>query len=107
MKRAATGGTYRGPVGLRRQKRTIRFVQLLLVLVALSLLAFSIYSFGAGEAWSQGVAGVLLTVVAGAAAGLLSDGRDVRIPTPARLDELAGRAERVAIERAEEGAGSS
>ncbi len=45
---------------------------------------------------------VLLAIAAalGAGAWLLADGRDVRIPTPARLEELAGRAERVAIDKA-------
>lgn len=100
MKRAVTGGTHRGPVALRRQKRTIRFVQVLLVLIAIGLAAFAGYSSRDGS-----LAQVLVTVVLGgvalAAAGALADGRDVRIPTPARLDELAGRAERAAIERAE------
>lgn len=44
-----------------------------------------------------GVAAVIALVVA----ALLGGRRGVRLPTPARLDELAGRAERVAVERAE------
>ena len=45
---------------------------------------------------------VLLVIAAalGVSAWLLADGRDVRVPTPARLEELAGRAERVAIDKA-------
>ena len=42
-----------------------------------------------------------------AAAGLLSDRGGVRMPTPARLEELAGRAEGAAITRAEEAAAES
>jgi uncharacterized protein YwlG (UPF0340 family) len=107
MKRAVTGGTYRGPVALRRQARTIRFVQVLLVLVAGGLMAFAGYSYAADQPIVQVVVIMILGGVAIGAAGALSDGRAVRVPIPARLEELAGRAERAAIERAEEAAGSS
>lgn len=99
MKRRVGGGTLRGPVGLRRQRRTIRFVQVLLVLVSGGLMMFAGYSFD--ESVTQAVVLVLLGGIAIGAAGLLADGRSVRIPIPARLDELAGRAERAAIDRAE------
>jgi hypothetical protein len=100
MKRAVTGGAHRGPVALRRQKRTIRFVQVLLVLVSGGLTAFAVSSWG--EERTQTVVVLLLAAIGLVAAWSLSDGLDVRIPAPARLDELAGRAERAAIDRAEE-----
>jgi hypothetical protein len=99
MKRAATGGAHRGPVAPGRQRRTIRFVQILLVVIALSLVGFGLYSF-ADRTPSQAIVLVIIGAVAAGAAYLLSDGPSVRVPTPARLDELAGRAERVAIEKA-------
>lgn len=99
MKRAATGGAHRGPVAPGRQRRTIRFVQILLVLIALSLIAFGVYSF-ANRTAAQAIVLSIIGVVAAGVAYLLSDGPSVRVPTPARLDELAGRAERVAIEKA-------
>lgn len=114
MKRGMAGGAYRGPVGLRRQKRTIRFVQVLLALGAIGVTIVAIAAWPDGGAPQPGTlaraAGiaqplVLLVVTGALAAGawLLADGRDVRIPTPARLEELAGRAERVAIDKAREG----
>lgn len=119
MKRAITGGAHRGPVAPTRQRRTIRFVQLLLVLTAAGLLAFAGYSYGRADGYEAGkrateidaprepsqVQTVVLVVLAAAsfgAASLLQGSTTVRIPTPARLDEFAGRAEQVAIERAEE-----
>jgi hypothetical protein len=101
MKRAVTGGAHRGPVALRRQKRTIRFVQLLLVLVSAGVTLFAISLRDEGD-WTQVVVLVVLSAIGLGAAWSLSDGRDVRIPSPARLDELAGRAERAAIDRAED-----
>ncbi len=74
-------------------------MQILLILIALSLLVFGVYSF-ADRTTSQGIVVVVTGAVAAGAAYLLSDGPSVRVPTPARLDELAGRAERVAIEKA-------
>lgn len=106
-----------------RQRRTIRFVQGLLVLAALSLIAFAGYSYGRVDGYDAGkraddlgaprppsvVQTVVLLAIGGIALGgaaLLQDGGSVRVPTPARLDELAGRAEATAIEKAEEIAGS-
>lgn len=99
MKRAATGGAHRGPVAPERQRRTIRFVQVLLMLIALGLLAFGVFSFAERTA-TQAIVLLVIGALAGGAAYLLSDGPSVRVPTPARLDELAGRAERVALEKA-------
>jgi hypothetical protein len=117
MKRAATGGTHRGPVAHSRQRRTIRFVQILLVLIAAGLLAFAGYSWGRADGFDEGrragdiggprKPGVTQTVVLavlglgalGAAFALGGPG-GVRIPTPARLEELSGRAEAAAIDRA-------
>ena len=107
-----------------RQRRTIRFIQLLLVATALALVAFAGYSFGRVHGYdagkragdldppkppSVGQSAVLIALgaIALGAAALLQDGSGVRVPTPARLDELAGRAERTAIEKAEEMAGSA
>lgn len=113
-----TGGTHRGPLGLRRQRRTIRFVQVLLVLTAAGLLLFAGYAWGRSSGYDAGarsgeidaprepsgmqtvvLAALGLTALGGAL--LLQGDGTVRIPTPARLEELAGRAERQAIERAE------
>ena len=114
-----TGGTHRGPLGLRRQRRTIRFVQILLVVTAAGLLLFAGYAWGRSSGYDagtrageidaprspSGVQTVVLSALGLAALGgalvLQGDGT-VKIPTPARLDELAGRAERQAIERAEQ-----
>ncbi|MCA1706061.1 MAG: hypothetical protein LC808_23500 [Actinobacteria bacterium] len=98
MKRAVTGGAHRGPVAPTRQRRTIRFVQLVLGLFSIGMIAFGVYAIGARDASQAGVLMVLGLVFAGAAY-LLSDGPSVRIPTPARLDELAGRAEQVALNK--------
>ena len=102
-----------------RQRRTIRFVQVLLVLIAAGLVAFAGYSYGRSDGYEagqrageidaprepSGTQTVVLVVLGAAAFGaalLLQDTSTVRVPTPAKLDELAGRAEKVAIERAEE-----
>ena len=113
------GGTHRGPLGLRRQRRTIRFVQIVLVLTAAGLLLFAGYAWGRTSGYDAGtqageidaprrpsgvqtfVLGILGLTALGGALLLQGDGT-VRIPTPARLDELAGRAELQAIERAEQ-----
>lgn len=121
MKRAALGGAHRGPVAPTRQRRTIRFVQAIFILFAVGLFVFAGYSFGratgyeaatrAGEidapaepSLAQGVVLVVLGGIALIGGMLLNAGGAVRIPTPARLDDLAGRAEAVALERAEEAA---
>lgn len=121
MKRTMGGGTHRGPLGLRRQRRTIRFIQILLVVTAAGLLLFAGYALGRSSGYDAGtrageidaprepsgvqtvVLGVLGLTALGGALMLQGDG-SVRIPTPARLDELAGRAEMTAIERAEHAA---
>lgn len=117
-----TGGTHRGPLGLRRQRRTIRFVQILLVLTAAGLLLFAGYAWGRSSGYEAGtragdidapgrpstVQTIVLSILGLGALGgalLLQGDGTVRIPTPARLDELAGRAEQQAIERAEQVAG--
>jgi len=94
-------------------------VQVLLVLTAAALMVFAGYSYGRADGYEAGQraggidaprepsrvqTAVLLVLGALAFAGatLLQENSTVRIPTPARLDELAGRAEQVAIDRAEE-----
>jgi hypothetical protein len=112
------GGSYRGPVGLLRQRRTIRFVQISLVIVAAAFLMYAGYSqgrvsgfeqgrransIGAPKAPSQSKSVVLVILGLGALlpAVLLQGQGGVRLPVPARLEELTGRAESSAIERAE------
>jgi hypothetical protein len=124
VKRGMTGGAHRGPVALRRQRRTIRLVQVLLVLGAAALLVFAGYSMGRGSGFDAArratalepprppsVVQTLVLAVLGlgalAAALSLQGAGGVRIPTPARLEELTGRAEAVAVERAERSAGES
>lgn len=124
MKRAALGGAHRGPVAPTRQRRTIRFIQLLLVLFAIGLFVFAGYSFGLEAGYRDGLRSgqidapsepslaqavilMILGAVALAGASLLGTGGTVRIPTPARLEDLAGRAESVALQRAEEAAGDT
>jgi hypothetical protein len=110
------GGAHRGPVGIQRQRRTLRFVQGLLVVIAAGLLLVAGYQWGRADADESGGDGspapsamqvvalaVLGTAAFGAAIALQGRG-GIRIPTPARLEELAGRAETVAIERAEQAA---
>ncbi len=116
MKRGMGGGSYRGPLGLRRQRRTIRFVQVLLVVIGLALATVALVSVGdvgdrpdpatlaATDSIARPIVLGSLALSAWFAAWLLADGRGVRIPTPARLDELAGRAEDAAIARAESAA---
>jgi hypothetical protein len=118
MKRSMGGGAHRGPVALARQRRTIRFVQLLLVLIAGGLMMLAGYSYGRHRGYADGlragdfdapkkpsiVQTLVLVTLGGAAigaAGLLGGPGGVRIPTPARLEELTGRAEDAAIARAE------
>jgi hypothetical protein len=106
MKRGMTGGSYRGPVALIRQRRAIRFVQALLVALGAGLMMYSGYSLGRSSAgtaagWNalapapapsmtQVVVLGLLGLLAFAAALVLQGRGGVRIPTPARLEELAG-----------------
>jgi hypothetical protein len=115
VKRSVGGGAHRGPVGVTRQRRTIRFVQLLLVLIAAGLLVFAGYSWGTSDGFERGrrrdvdapsrpsamqtAALVLLGAAALGGAVALQGPGGVRIPTPARLDELAGRAESARVER--------
>ena len=112
------GGATRGPVEAGRQRRTIRLVQVLLVLISGALMMLAGYSFGRYQGYlsAQGasfdrprrpsplqpVVLVLLGGITIAAAASLQERGAVRLPTPARLDELAGRAEDAAIARAEQ-----
>ena len=119
MKRPMLGGAHRGPVDLSRQRRTIRLVQVLLVLVAGGLMMLAGYSLGRvngyrtalrSEAFDrprppsalQPAVLVVLGGIAIAAAAGLQERSTVRLPTPARLDEFAGRAEGAAIEKAQQ-----
>ena len=63
------------------------------------MLVFGAYSWTARSA-GQAVVLMALGAAAMVTAWALSDGPSVRVPTPARLDELATRAEAAAIERA-------
>ncbi len=119
MKRAAVGGAHRGPVGLERQRRTLRLVQAILVAIAVGLLLFAGYSLGKRSTVETSAAAfdatrkpplaqtIVLTVLGvGSFVGalLLQGESGIRLPTPARLEDLAGRAERVALERAADAA---
>jgi hypothetical protein len=112
------GGSYRGPVGIVRQRRTIRFVQICLVVIAAALLMLAGYSLGRVKGFDEGravtrvgapaspsAAKTVVIAVLGlgalGAAVLLQGQGGVRVPVPARLEELTGRAESTAIERAE------
>jgi hypothetical protein len=119
MKRQTFGGAHRGPVAPTRQRRTIRIMQVIFLLFAIGLFVFAVFSwldartyyFSSGpsaylgdppqESYGQAVALAVLAAVSLGAALTLRDGRSVRIPTPASLDELAGRAEATALERAQ------
>jgi hypothetical protein len=118
MKRQAIAGTVRGPVGVNRQRRTLRLVQVILVLIAAGLLMFGGYALGKSAGYEDGqssdelggpskpgIAETIVPVVLGlgalGAAIALQGPSGLRMPTPARLDELAGRAEDAAIDRAE------
>jgi hypothetical protein len=114
-----SGGAHRGPVAAGRQRRTLRLMQGLLVVVAAGLLMYAGYSLGMVRGFDDGrradeLGGptppaaaqtvVLAMLGLGALAGAvaLQGAGYVRAPTPARLDELSGRAQATAIERAEE-----
>jgi hypothetical protein len=122
MKRALSGGAHRGPVALGRQRRTIRLVQTILVLIAAGSLMYAGYAWGRVAGFDAGrratqleaprrpsAAQTVVLVVVGigalAAALLVQGDGSVRVPTPARLDELTGRAERAAVRRAESRSG--
>jgi hypothetical protein len=93
-------------------------VQVLLVLIAAGLLMFAGYALGKSAGYDDGKSaddlggpskpGLAETIIPallglgalGAAIALQGPG-GLRMPTPARLDELAGRAEDAAIGRAE------
>jgi hypothetical protein len=114
------GGAHRGPAPRSRQHRTLRFMQALLVLMATGLLLFAGYSWGRASGFEAGrrdaidaprrpsvLQPVVLAVLglgALAAAMTLRGREGIRIPTPARLDELAGRAESAADRRGERAA---
>lgn len=112
------GGSARGPVAHSRQRRTIRFMQGLLIAMAAALLLFAGYSWGRSAGYDQGLAAgdidapsapsstqtvVLVLLGAGslAAAFLLQRDGVAVVPTPAKLDTLAGRAEQAMIEKAD------
>jgi hypothetical protein len=116
MKRSMAGGAHRGPPAHSRQRRTLRFMQILLAVIAAALFAFAGYSWGRATGWEQGRASreidaparpgpaqviVLAVLGAGALAGawLIGGPGPVRMPTPARLEELTGRARQAAAER--------
>jgi hypothetical protein len=118
MKRQMGGGSHRGPVAITRQRRTIRFVQLILVLISGGLMMLAGYSYGKVTGYEDGrrsgdfdapekpsiVQTAVLVTLGGitiGAAGLLQVRGGVRVPTPARLEEFTARAEAAAVERAE------
>ena len=92
-------------------------MQFLLALIAAALFAFAGYAWGRAAGWDEGRAAagrlepperpgpvqvvVLLVLGAGAAWGAWQIGGPggVRMPTPARLEELTGRAHQAAAER--------
>jgi hypothetical protein len=112
------GGAHRGPPALRRQKRTVRIVQVILLGMAAGLLLWAGYSLGRVAGFDDGrradalerprppspAETIVLAALGGAAlagAFALGGGGVARVPTPARLDELSGRAEAAAIDRAQ------
>ena len=110
MKRGMAGGAHRGPVGVGRQRRTIRIIQTLLVLGAAAALMFAGYSLGRARGLDEaadrteldaarrpGGAQTVVLVILGAAslgAALYLQGEGgVRLLTPARLIEMERRGE--------------
>ena len=93
-------------------------MQGVLVIAAAALLGYAGYSLGVVRGYADGkragtldaprppsAAQTIVLVLIGTAAlggALALQGGGVRAPTPARLDELTGRAEAAAIRRAEE-----
>ncbi len=121
MKRGMVGGAHRGPVGLGRQRRTIRIVQAILVLLGAALLVFAGYSLGRSSGYEagrnaaaldaprepSGAQTVVLTILGLAALGgaLAVQGEGgVRLLTPARLAAMDKGAGPVAFEKVPEGA---
>ena len=100
-----------------RQRRAIRTVQALLILFATGLLLFAGFTWGRASGYDagrradaldapaspSGVQTAVLVALAGVALGaaVARQGGGVKVPTPARLEELTGRAEAAAVERAE------
>lgn len=108
MKRGMVGGAHRGPVGVGRQRRTIRLVQVLLVALAAGLLMFAGYSLGRARGFGDGRAAdgltpprkpssvqtvVLFALGFGALGGAvaLQGSGGVRLLTPAKLLEMEER----------------
>jgi hypothetical protein len=105
VKRGMVGGAHRGPVGVDRQRRTIRLVQIILVILAAGLLMFAGYSLGRARGFDDGrdadelsaprrpttaqtvVLAVLGVGALGAAVALQAPG-GVRLLTPAKLLEM-------------------
>lgn len=104
MKRRAAAGAYRGPVEATRQRRTIRFMQILLAVLGASLFVFAGYSWGrvagfeaarrAGDidaprppSTAQALVLLGLGVAAIGGAALLQESVP-RLPQPSRLDRL-------------------
>jgi hypothetical protein len=96
-------------------------MQALLVIVAAGLLMYAGYARGRAAGYDDGrradeigaprppslaetIVPALLGLGALGAALALQGREGLRLPTPARLDELAGRAEKAAIDRAERSA---
>jgi len=115
------GGAHRGPVGLGRQRRTIRIVQAILVLLGAALLMFAGFSLGRSSGYEAGrnaaevdaprepsdaqtvVLAILGLAALGGALAVQGDG-GVRLLTPARLAEMEKGAGPVAFDKAPEGA---
>lgn len=124
VKRGMVGGAHRGPVAHSRQRRTLRLVQAILVLLGAGLIMFGGYALGRSDGYEDGKradelgaprepgpAEVLVPGLLGLGSligALLLQGQGgIRMPSPARLEELAGRAERAAIDRAEAAAATN
>lgn len=99
-------------------------MQGLLVLIAAGLLMFAGYTWGRVDGFDDGsrsdeigapdkpgaleiVVPALLGASALTGALLLQGNGGLRMPSPARLDDLAGRVEQVAVERAEQSAAAN
>lgn len=100
-------------------------MQVLLVVIAVAILVLAGYSAGRRRGYDEGrraarefeappkssTTDIIYTALLGVglilAAIYLQTREGVRMPTPARLDELAGRAENEAIKRAEAAAAES
>jgi hypothetical protein len=111
------GDALRGPLGAERQRRTLRLMQVILVLIAGGIMMLAGYSYGRVQGYEAGQRAesfdaprppspgqtIALMILGGipVAIALLLERGGLGVPTPARLDELTGRAEQAAIERAE------